>query len=123
MVRAPVPPVIDHRNAFLGPPWQSVGKLGMDTGVSHQPTAERCRSMGPATACERGERGAVVRPSLGKHLRLVIAGEHHIERLDSEPSHLQIGLPGSAPIEQVADLNDPEAAAALLARVQRTERA
>jgi hypothetical protein len=52
----------------------------------------------------------------------MVAGEHDIERLDSELSHLQVGIAGSAAIEQVAELHNPETAAAVLARVQRANR-
>jgi hypothetical protein len=65
----------------------------------------------------------VLRGGLGKHLHFVVAGEHDIEGFDSEPRHLQVGLAGSAAIEQVTDLHDPETSAAVLVRVQRPERA
>jgi inorganic triphosphatase YgiF len=84
----------------------------MDTRVRHQPVAARSGRVRPTLRGQCRQRLAVRRVRLGEHPRLVVAGQHHVDRLRRKLRRLQIGGDRRMTIQQVAELHDEPAPSA-----------
>jgi hypothetical protein len=94
----------------------------VDARVRDEPAARGSGRVRPATAGQDRERlGVVVIITIAHQTPLVVAREHHVERVCRQLRGGQVGLRIGATVEQVTDLDDPPACPTPAVRVDHTE--